>query len=286
MHLGLAVVLIANVCCIRSGQGSRGSLSPHAKPDQLVDSREDSSSRMGDELASSSATAASTLTAASFSSSRTSSRTSSTSLCLNIHMVNITRFYRKYSSLRSGKAQEHDKGEDTVVIEFRTGGIVEIVSSRAVEIMAALIAFAASYDEKRVARQLGLYDVMARALPHTPQARSANNEASIKENLSVIFCSVFPDAKEIPPFESSDWKVMSVFGICVPSISIHTHADREACQVFSESLQRVSDPDVALFPFSLEARGYARTIHVELVALELLSYYSGSMLLRRCRARW
>ena len=107
-----------------------------------------------------------------------------------------------------------------MVIEFRTGGRVEIASSRAVEIMTALSACAAAFDEKRVTRQLGLYDVMARALPHTPQARSANNETSIRENLSVLFCIVFPDVEEVPPFESSDWKVMSGLFLCALQASI------------------------------------------------------------------
>ena len=43
------------------------------------------------------------------------------------------------------------------------------------------------------------------------------------------------------------------------------------------SVQRVADPDVALQPFcgDAHAKSRSRCIHVELIALELLAYYSG-----------
>ena len=82
-----------------------------------------------------------------------------------------------------------------------------MVSFKAFQIMSQLGACAAALDASRIARLLDMHDILARALPHTPQAAAANNVESISRNLLIVYRHAYGQARVMPPFESSDWKV-------------------------------------------------------------------------------
>lgn len=174
-------------------------------------SDESSSSATSDDLAASVATTASSHDATSLSSRNGDGEGSSAEDGIfYIHLAKISRFYRVTANqeIELGLNSRGKRGDtETIVLETRNGIKWLVASSKAFEIMAQLGCCVATLDAAHVARLLDLHDVLARALPHTPQAASANNETSIKLHLFTVYSHVFPGAQELPPLESAHWEV-------------------------------------------------------------------------------